>query len=266
MPRANRYIVEGHAYHLTHRCHDGAFLFRFAKDRQRYRQMLRKQLCEGTISLLNYTITSNHTHLLVLVREGGPEALSRFMQRLEGDFAQYYNIRAGRHGAFWSDRYHAVMIDRGNYTWACMKYIDLNMVRAGVVNHPEQWEWTGFRELMGLRSRNRLLDVDLLLKRLEIKDIECFRMNYRRSIEEAIENRNLRREDIWTEALGVGSQTYVKALGQQVRNRVAVAFQESNPGTNVWTVRETFNPHGLVFDWKKRSIPCGKGLYSYATH
>jgi putative transposase len=86
---------------VTHRCHDRAFLFRFAKDRQRYRQMLRERLRGSTLSLLNYTITSNHTHLLLLVQEGGPPALSRFMQSLEGDFAQYYNLRKRRHGALW---------------------------------------------------------------------------------------------------------------------------------------------------------------------
>ena len=168
MPRTHRYIEPGHTYHVTHRCHDSSFLFKFAKDRQVYRTMLRERLDPYGISLLNYCITSNHTHLLLRVRDQRTESLSRFMQSLEGDFAQAYNLRKKRTGAFWSDRYHTTMIQNGRHLWRCMAYIDLNMVRAGVVDHPSQWEWTGYRELMGERRRNRLLDRAVLCQALEL--------------------------------------------------------------------------------------------------
>ena len=113
MPRANRYIEPGRTYHITHRCHNRSFLFRFAIDRQVYRTMMRERLPHYGIGLLDYCITCNHTHLLVRVREGDTESLSRFMQSLEGDFAQYYNLRKKRRGAFWWDRYHGVIIQDG---------------------------------------------------------------------------------------------------------------------------------------------------------
>ena len=100
MPRANRYILPGFTYHVTHRCHDRSFLFRFARDRDVYRKMLRERLSRFPISLFTYCITSNHVHLLLRVSEGAEGSLSRFMQTLEGDFAQYYNIRKKRKGAF----------------------------------------------------------------------------------------------------------------------------------------------------------------------
>ena len=136
-------MVAGRTYHLTHRCHDRKFLFRFGVHRDQYRAMLRDRAGRYGISILNYSITSNHTHVLVTTRESD-DAVSCFMQSLEGDFAQYYNLRKKRHGAFWNDRYHATMIDGGKYLWNCLKYIDLNMVRAGVVNHPAEWVWTGY--------------------------------------------------------------------------------------------------------------------------
>ena len=74
------------------------------------------------------------------------------MQSLEGDFAQFYNRRKGRQNAFWGDRYHATMIESGEHLWGCLLYIDLNMVRAGVVDHPKDWPWTGYQELMGHRN------------------------------------------------------------------------------------------------------------------
>lgn len=94
MPKARRYFEEGHCYHLTHRCHDREFLLRFAKDRDAYRGMLRE--CSRTygVPVLGYCVTSNHVHLLVL--DTGPGRISRFMDALEGDFAQRYNGRGIR--------------------------------------------------------------------------------------------------------------------------------------------------------------------------
>ena len=114
--------------------------------------MMRERLNVFGISLLTYGITSNHVHLLLTACGSEEDGISRFMQSLAGDFAQAYNIRKKRSGAYWGDRYHATMIDGGEYLWNCMKYIDLNMVRAGVVDHPQQWAWTGYQELMGQRS------------------------------------------------------------------------------------------------------------------
>lgn len=78
MPRANRYMLPGRTCHLTHRCHNRAFLFRFAGDRREYGRRLRLAVREFRISLLGYCITSNHTHLLA--RAEGVEAISAFMR------------------------------------------------------------------------------------------------------------------------------------------------------------------------------------------
>ncbi len=89
------------------------------------------------VTVLSYCLTSNHVH--ILLEAGGKGSISRFMQDLAGTFALHYNRRKGRSGGYWEGRYHATMIDSGPYLWACLLYIDLNMVRAGVVAHPEQW-------------------------------------------------------------------------------------------------------------------------------
>ena len=60
MPHANRYVVPGAIYHVTHRCHDRAFLFRFARDRDTYRAMMRDRLERHPVAALGYCITSNH--------------------------------------------------------------------------------------------------------------------------------------------------------------------------------------------------------------
>ena len=99
MPRANRYILPGYAYHLTHRCHNRSFLLRFAKDRTAYRQRLRQAVGAFSTSVLTYCITSNHVHLLVTA--DAPESVSGLMQAgpLRDQFdVRRREIRIGVHG------------------------------------------------------------------------------------------------------------------------------------------------------------------------
>jgi putative transposase len=201
--------------------------------------MLRERLKKFPVSLLAYCITSNHTHMLVKVREGAERTLGRFMQSLEGDFGQYYNLRKKRRGAFWSDRYHAVMVDSGEYLWKCMKYIDMNMVRAGVVKHPAEWKWCGYRELVGLRKRNRLVDYAELSRTIgDGVRKEEFQRFYAQLIQEAVDQEEFQREAMWTESLAVGSQRFVEEVGKRIRNRMAVMIEPSDVGGQNWIVRE----------------------------
>ena len=75
------------------------------------------------------------------------------MQLIAGRTAQEYNRRKNRHGAFWEDRYHATAIQARDYLHQCVAYIDLNMMRAGVVKHPREWEHSGYREIHKPPSR-----------------------------------------------------------------------------------------------------------------
>lgn len=240
MPRGKRYIVAGHTYHVTHRCHNRAFLLKFKRDRTRYRELLRRRLAEQRISLFSYCITSNHVHLLLRPDPAdGPDTLSRLMQGLEGDFAQEFNRRKGRKNAFWGDRYHATMIDSGEYLWKCLLYIDLNMVRAGVVNHPREWEWTAYHELTGARQRYRLIDMSTLLAQAGAGSESSFRANYAAAIDEALARRANEREGCWTESLAVGSEPFVANVGRLVRNRMQVELLNDERDASLWVVRET---------------------------
>ena len=226
MPRANRFHIPGMICHLTHRCHNRAFLLRSACYRSEYRECLRLAAKRFKVAQLNFCITSNHTHdIAIELRKGG---ISRMMQSLEGSFAGSFNRRKNRSGAFWEDRYHCTMIEDGEHLWNCIRYTDLNMVRAGVVLHPSDWAWCGYQELIGERTRYRLLDMDLLLELLRIPDIESFRTEYRARIECAIAEKKLSREKRWTESIAVGSKEYVTKIAAALRYRRFKPLIEEN--------------------------------------
>lgn len=242
MPRANRYLVAGPAYHVTHRCHNRSFLFRFARDRDAYRMMLREQLqARPEVSALTYCITSNHVHLLLTSR-GTDASISALMQALEGEFAQYYNHRKKRTGAFWGGRFHATMIDSGEYLWRCMRYIDLNMVRAGVVRHPEQWAWTGYGEITGVRRRYRVISLPAILERTGQVDADRVTAWYRDWIDTSTGGDARTREPKWTESIAVGRREFVESIGRGVEDRMNVRLVED--GTGGWLVREHEESYG----------------------
>lgn len=230
MPRANRYILPGYTYHLTHRCHNRKFLLRCRTDRIEYWHRLRKNVRKYRISLFDFSITCNHVHLLGTCRRA--EDISCFMQQLEGEFADFYNKRKTRSGSFWGQRFHCTMIENNEHLWNCLRYIDLNMVRAGVVAHPDSWPWCGYHELVGERKRYRLLDISRLIELLGVEDKESLAEFHRQRIDEAIRNQQLNRETIWTESIAVGSKGFLEGIVARNKRRKKIYISSTEDGTS----------------------------------
>jgi putative transposase len=169
------------------------------------------------------------------------------MQMLEGDFGIIYNQRKHRRGAFWGDRYHCTMVEEGEHLWNCVRYVDLNMVRAGVVLHPSGWKWCGYQELVGLKSRYRLLDINLLLELLGKPDLESFREEYQLLIQNTINQKKLRREERWTESIAVGGEEFVRRIALSIRReRLKPIIKKAEDGS--WAVWESSSDYGAAPD------------------
>lgn len=116
-------------------------------------------------------VTSNHIHLLV-AGDDRRDVIPKSMQLIASRIGQEFNQRKGRKGAFWEDRYHATAIEAGEHFSRCCAYIDLNMVRAGVVSHPSQWPFSGYSEIQEPQPKNILIDYEKLMELLgSLRDI-----------------------------------------------------------------------------------------------
>ena len=218
MPRASRYYVPGHVWHITHRCHERDFLLKFGRDRQTWLDWLfeaKKRF--GTI-ILDYMATSNHIHLLVYDAEGG-ETIPKSIQLSAGRTAQQFNRRKNRAGAFWEDRYHATAIQTGDHLARCIVYIDLNMVRAGVVKHPSEWACSGYAEIQKAPERYRLIDRKALMQLLGIGDKGQLSALHLKWVEDALKMKQKVRERTWSESLAVGGQHYVEGIKAELGAR-----------------------------------------------
>ena len=138
------------------------------------------------LSVLNYMITSNHVHLLI--KDTRPNVIADSVQLIAGRTAQEYNQRKDRQGAFWEDRYHATAIEADEHLHRCLIYIDLNMVRAGVVSHPGEWAHSGYREIQEPPKRYAVIDLEGLAAMCGFTNPRDFQRAHRQWVEQALEN------------------------------------------------------------------------------
>ncbi len=194
MARAKRHFIPGYIWHITHRCHKREFLLKFARDRRRWLYWLYQARRRYGLTILNYTVTSNHIHLIVSDdRDRG--VIPKSIKLVAGRTGQEYNQRKNRKGAFWEDRYHATAVEEGEHLLRCMVYIDLNMIRAGVINHPTMWPFCGYNEIQKPRKKNVLINYEKLRKLIGIESYDSMRVHYKGWIEEYLGSQEAGHDD-----------------------------------------------------------------------
>ena len=243
MPRANRYFLPGHVWHITHRCHQKNLLLKFARDRRSYLRWVFEAKKRFGLSVLDYMVTCNHVHLLI--KDTGPNVIARSMQLIAGRTGQEYNERKRQHGAFWEDRYHATAIETDEHLNRCLVYIDLNMVRAGVVKHPLSWVYSGFYEVQQSAGRYRLIDLPALLALCGFSNQAHFQQARRQWVDQALQGALAMRDARWTEALAVGSQAFVEKIKGELGPKALYRELEQVDGT--YALRESGEAYSSHF-------------------
>jgi putative transposase len=244
MPRANRHYIPGYVWHITHRCHKKEFLLKFARDRSCYLRWLFEAKKRYGLRVLNYMVTSNHIHLLV--RDiGEREVIPNSIQLIAGRTGQEYNQRKTRKGAYWEDRYHATAVETESHLIQCLLYMELNMVRAGVVGHPSEWPFSGYNEIQRPRERYAFIDYQGLRKLLNFREMADLADAYRGWVEEALSADGHLRDGKWSESIAVGSESFVtitkEKLGIKAKGREVVGEQGS------YVLQEPPAPYNGIF-------------------
>jgi putative transposase len=176
-----------------------------------------------------------------------------------GRTAQEYNQRKSRKGAYWEDRYHATAVATGSHLIQCLVYIDLNMVRAGVVEHPSEWSFGGYNEIHNPKQRYTLINRQKLMDMLGILDYKQLGRSYNKWVDEILKKGSNKREPKWTESIAIGSKEFVveiqTKLGIKAKGRHAVANKEA------YELKEPKIPYGSVFDPKKVQLRQNNSYY-----
>ncbi len=226
-------------------------MLKFARDRQRWLRWLFESKKRFGTRILNYTVTSNHVHLLVQ-DDGSRDILPKTIQLTAGRTAQEYNLRKNRKGAFWKDRYHATAVQDDDHLIRCMVYIDLNMVRAGVVSHPSEWPFSGYNEIQDPPRRYSLIDRRRLMGLLGIDDSDRLSKVYKSWLEDVLRKDVHAREEKWTQSIAVGSKFFVEEVKDKLGFK-AIGRKVVNTG-DVYELKESEAPYSSGFDGKMSTL------------
>lgn len=85
---------------------------------------------------------TNHVHLLLTPEE--PDSISRLVQTVGRHYVTYVNHTYGKSGTLWEGRHKGCVISSDDYLLYCMRYIELNPVRADMVSHPQDYRWSSY--------------------------------------------------------------------------------------------------------------------------
>ncbi|MCL4790473.1 MAG: transposase [Gammaproteobacteria bacterium] len=158
MGRPPRLLLPGFPHHIVQRGHNRNAVFVEAGDYAYYLANLQEWKQRYEVEVHAWCLMTNHVHLVLTPRQQ-QKGISALMRRLAGRQSRYVNRLERRLGTLWCGRFHSSVIDTDAYLLACLRYVELNPVRAGMVDHPADYAWSSHRERMGLAPA-ALLDAD----------------------------------------------------------------------------------------------------------
>jgi REP element-mobilizing transposase RayT len=150
MPYRRTPFVSGEHYHLYNRGNNFENIFLSREDYVRFLRLLRRYIVSNaTADILAYCLMPNHYHLLVHLRV---DNLSESMQAMTVAYAKGVNKKYGRVGRLFQAPFQAIHVARQDYLDLLMSYIHRNPVEAGLAKSAEAWEFSSYRDYVGLRK------------------------------------------------------------------------------------------------------------------
>ncbi len=157
MAYGNRFIQPGFAYHITQRGSNKQRVFLDESDYSVYLRFLRDNHQEAGVSILAYCLMTNHVHLIV--RPEFEDSLSALFRRVQGHYARYINLKNGRSGHLWQNRYYSCVLSQTHLLRA-LRYVEHNPVRAQLTDKAGSYAWSSAAAHLGAPDPSQLLDLD----------------------------------------------------------------------------------------------------------
>jgi REP element-mobilizing transposase RayT len=174
MPRRSRLQLVGGIYHCTQHGINDFPIYRSDEDREMFLRYLGEEIARSEWDCLAYSLMRTHYHLLIRLTK---ETLSSGFQRLNGRYAQTFNLRYGRRGHVFERRFRDVLVESDAHRYETARYIHLNAPKVNACPRPEDYPWCDFAATMGLVARDPYVDP---MKALDVfgDDLEAARRGY----------------------------------------------------------------------------------------
>jgi putative transposase len=220
MARLPRLTVPGYPHHIIQRGNNRQPIFADRADYELLLGLIDEHARKQQVAIHAYVLMSNHFHLLATPETAA--GIPQMMQAIGRRYVRNYNLRHARSGTLWEGRYRSTLIQAERYLLACMVYIDLNPVRAGMVADPAEYAWSSHQHYIGRRA-DRLVTPHALYWELgntpfarDQAYAELVRAGLSRAQEQALTDSALR-------GWALGEANYVAELQRRTERRVARA-------------------------------------------
>jgi putative transposase len=149
MARLPRLTLPGYPHHIVQRGNNRQAIFESNGDRLFLLDLLAENALKFGVAVHAYVLMGNHFHLLATPKT--EDGLPKMMQAVGRRYVRLFNDSRGRSGTLWEGRYKSTVIQTDRYLLACMAYIDLNPVRAGIATSAQEHLWSSYGHYAGLR-------------------------------------------------------------------------------------------------------------------
>lgn len=180
MPRGPRLNIPGGIYHVMSRGNRKAPIFEDDHDRERFVDIVAEAVRKHGVRLCAEAQLGNHYHQVVQTPGAN---LPEYMRHVNGGFSQYSNLRHGRIGHLFNERYTPVLVDTDFHLRIATAYVVTNAVKHGFVDHPRHWRWSSYRATSGLEPAPAYLYLDWLLSAFGCDDLREAQARFCRYLE-----------------------------------------------------------------------------------
>ena len=179
MPRKPRFYLPDVPVHIVQRGHSREPIFFEDADYLAYLAWLKDAAERYDCVIHAYVLMTNHVH--ILATPAATDGITRMMQYVGRRYIPYINHTYGTSGSIWEGRYKASLVQAEAYLLTCMRYIELNPVRANMVRIPSNYRWSSYR-YNGQGKPNALITHHSLYKalgRTTQSRRECYKMLFK---------------------------------------------------------------------------------------
>ena len=163
MSRVARVLLDNACYHVINRSNQKQNIFQENPDFKKYLEILRHYKKKYNFKLYAYCLMPNHIHLVIDIRKASD--LAKIMQGLTQTYTVWFNNKYNKVGRLWQGRFKSMLIQKDKYLIDCLRYIELNPVRADITSSPADYSWSSWQERTLANNKFSLSDLpEIILK------------------------------------------------------------------------------------------------------
>ncbi|MEO0205872.1 MAG: transposase [candidate division WOR-3 bacterium] len=205
-----RIEIENGLYHVFARGIEKRSIFRISKDFQKFLDILKSAIPKFKISIYAYALLHNHYHLLLKTKEAN---LNAVMHYINTSYAVYFNYKYKRVGHLFQGRYKSILVEIDQYFLELTRYIHLQGVKKGIIKNPIEYKWTSYQScVLGTKS---FIDERWLFEYFSQNE-EYARRDYRKFVEDKLENYNFEPSESAYKGMILGSPKYIEEIKMKI--------------------------------------------------